>query len=367
MSKLRAAVCLALLTLTFAHRAAARQAEARTPYRLSLPGENWALDIDLTDFNIPVRVPPPTVAKEKVYALPSGVPIEEVTDDGSRYQLLAFRKEKEKSDTSFSMLLINFRPAQAAGTAADFRDSHIRNLTKSKSLAGGKAKTSEHNGVPVASYKISPVFLGYSLSPVALIQAGQRTLQAYYVKDGVWVTITLTAGDLGEAEERLFYSLLDSARFVDTSAPSTSFDYYHLGRVLYLSEDYYKAAGPLTMAVALEHRERRLDTASWRDLVAKLIDSLSRSGEVKKSKELMDYAVARDPSYPMFEMALAIYHAHYGDLDKTIEHLEKAFLNRQNAMFAPLPDPLLHPAFGRFRKDERFKKAVKEMKKKQKD
>jgi tetratricopeptide (TPR) repeat protein len=297
------------------------------------------------------------------------VPIEELTGDGSQYRLLTFRKKKEKSDTSFIMLLINFRPAQAAGTAADLRDSHIENLTKSKSLAGGKPKTSEYNGVPVASYKVSSGFLNhyFNLSPIALIQAGQRTLQAYFVRDGVWVTIVFSASDIGEAEERLFYSLLDSARFVDTSAPSTSFDYYHLGRVLYLTEDYHKAAEPLTMAVGLEHRERRLDTASWRDLVAKLIDSLSRSGEVKKSKELMDYAVARDPSYPLFDMALARYHAYYGDLDKTIRHLEKAFLNRQNAMFAPLPDPLDDPAFERFRKDERFKKAVKEMKKKPKD
>ena len=367
MSKLRAATCLALLTLTFSHLAAARQADARAPYRLSLPGETWALDLDLSAFNIPLPAATPDAAAKKEKRSLFRIPIlsEEITDDGNQYRLVAFRRSKEDKDSPVYTLSISFKPAPAPGTAADFRDYHLKTLEKSKGLAG-KPKTYEHNGVPVAGYKVTFGIMGAFIGPGTLALAGPRTLQAYFVKDGVLVTVSLTTRDIEEAEEKLFHSLLDSARFVDTSAPSSSFDYYHLGRVLYLSEDYHKATAPLTMAVALEHRERRLDTASWRDLVAKLIDSLSRSGEVKKAKELMDYAVARDPSYPLFEMALAIYHAHYGDLDKTIEHLDKAFLNRQNAMFAPLADPLEHPAFERFRKDERFKKAVKEMKK-QKD
>jgi hypothetical protein len=356
MSRVRVTTGLILLTLASALGAAGQEADVRTPYRLALPFRNWALDVDLSAFNVPVRGPLPAAVAKKDHLLWIPTPVEEVTGDGSQYQLTIFRKA--------SMLLINFRPAQAAGTAADFRDSHIKNLTKSRSLAGGKPKASEYNGVPVASYKVSSGFLSYHLSPVALIQAGQRTLQAYLVKDGVWVTIALTASEIGEAEERLFHSLLDSVRFVDTSAPSTSFDYYHLGRALYLSKDYDKAVEPLARAVSLEHQQRRLDTASWRDLVAKLIDSLAMSGELKRSKELMDYAVASDPAYPLFELARARYYAGEGDLEKALAHLEKAFRNRENVMFAPLPDPLEDPLFARFRKDEKFRKAVKAMKKK---
>jgi hypothetical protein len=362
LSKARVTAGLIILMLASALGAAGQEADVRTPYRLSLPFRNWALDLDLSDFNLPVRVHAPGVTAKKGSGPRVSLPIEEVSGDGGQYQLVIFRNGKGKSDASFSMLLISFRPAQVAGTAADFRDYHLKNLTNSKSVSGDKAKTSEYNGVPVASYKIPSAFIGPNLSFVSFVQAGHRTLQAYFVRDGVWVTIALTAGDNGEAE-RLFYSLLDSARFVDTSAPSTSFDYYHLGRALYMTKDYYKAVEPLARAVGLEHQQRRLDTASWRDLVAKLIDSLALTGELKRSKELMDYAVASDPTYPMFELALARYYAADGDLDNTVIHLEKAFLHKENVMYGPLPDPLEDSLLERFRKDERFRKAVKAMKK----
>ena len=365
MSKLRAATCLALLTLTFSHWAAARQADARAPYRLSLPGETWALDIDLSDFNVPARAGTPGAAKQKGFFFWTPALTEEVSGDGSQYRLLAFRRAKEKSGSSVSTLSISLSPALAPGTAADFRDLSLKALAKSVGLKGDNAKTSEYNGVPLARYTVKyELDAGNFYSgPIPVTNYGPRSLVAYFVNDGVWVALKLTARDLGEDEEKLFYALLDSVKFVDTSAPSNSFDYYHLGRAYYLARDYDKAAVPLTMAVALEHRERRLDIASWRDLVAKLIDSLAATAQLKKSKELMDYAAARDPTYPLFELALARFYAGDGDLDQTIAHLEKAFLHRENVLYRPLPDPLYDPAFERFRKDERFKKAVKALKK----
>ncbi len=365
MSKARATSLIAL-TLTAALCASAQQPEQRTPYRLSLPGESWALELDLSAFNVRPTNVGLTDVKPRDGLFFSPIPAESYSDDGLRYQLSAMLRPVDQGHKYWARLRVTFGPAQTADTAAGFRDYVLKTLPKRAQLKEGGSKPTEYKGIPLLRFRaynelwMSPPGGG---SAVPFYSEGPKTLAAYFVRNHVWVSVALGAEELGEREEKLLYSLLDSARFVDTSAPSNSLDYYHLGRVLYLNKEYHKAREPLTMALGLEHRERRLDTASWRDLVSKLIDSLAGTGELKRAKELMDYAASADPSYPVFQLALARYHARLGDLDNTIASLQKAFLNRENAPGARLPDPSYDPAFERFRKDERFRKALKALKK----
>lgn len=61
-------------------------------------------------------------------------------------------------------------------------------------------------------------------------------------------------------------------------------------------------------------------------------------------------------------------YASEGNLDETIASLENAFLYQQREpqaiqLVQPLPHPMFDPGFERFRKDDKFRKAVKAMKK----
>jgi tetratricopeptide (TPR) repeat protein len=366
ISKLRATLGLVLLTLALAQGAAARQAEARPLYRLWLPGERWALDLDLSAFNLPAGNTSAADAQKRPLLFAGST--EHFSEDGNGLWLSSFGKPGGKSDSAPVFLLVKFTRALAPGTAADFRDYVLDNL--SKKVSGNvrlkdSAKTSEYKGIPVARYAFvseTSVLSNFYLGPNT-ITSSWRTLEAYQVRDGYWITVTLRARELKEREEALFNSLLDSLRVTDVSAPSTSFDYYHKGRVHFLTKDYERAVDALAVALTLEHKQRRLDQASWRDLVCNLIDSLARSGDVTRAKEAMDYAVAQDPNYPRFQLALARYYASVGDLDNTIAYLERAFRKDAAGEWPLLPDPKDDPAFERFRKDERFRKAVKGLKK----
>ena len=161
-----------------------------------------------------------------------------------------------------------------------------------------------------------------------------------------------------------FNSLLDSLKFADTSAPSSSFDFYHRGRLLYLQKDYRGAAAALAAALELERKQRRLDLATWRSLVGDLADAYALTGDLARAKEVLDYAVESEPSNPFFHLALARYYGKVGDLDNAIAQLEKAApFPKEVGLLQPRYDPERDPAFEKFRKDERFRKALKALRK----
>ncbi|HWS89242.1 MAG TPA: tetratricopeptide repeat protein [Pyrinomonadaceae bacterium] len=365
MSKLRATLSLALLTLALTQGVAARQSEARPPYRLWMPGENWALDLDLSEFASPARE---DISAEEFEKRPRNLYLnasEMFTSDGSGLQLSTFRKSDGKSHPLH--LLVKFTPALARGTAQDFRTFVLNSISQKHSgvrLKKDSLKTWEYKGIPVARYaSVYELNVGPISSGILIPTAGTRTLTAYLVKDGYWIILMLSGRDIKEREEALFNSLLDSLKLTDVSAPSSSFDYYHKGRIYYLGRDYSKAVDALAVALTLEHRQRRLDQASWRGLMSNLIDSLAQSGDARRAKEALDYAAAQDPAHPRFQLALARYYASVGDLDKTIAYLERAFRNDAAGETPPLPDPKDDPAFERFRKNEKFRQAVKALKK----
>ncbi|HEX8719209.1 MAG TPA: hypothetical protein VF736_01075 [Pyrinomonadaceae bacterium] len=349
MSKALVTTCL-LLLLAAAHAAAGRRADAQTRYRLSLPGKDWALDLTLPAVDAP----------------PAGVfapPVEYLSDDGREFRLTFFANSLGKGRKELLLLDIALGPARAAGGGEDFRAYALKRLSKGVTVEG--LKTWEYKQFALARYRVDLTSDLGGLLPgsAAAFAEGVRTAHAFLVKDGVWVSLRLSSREFGDREEGFFRALLDSAVFADTSAPSSSFDYFHKGRLLYLSKDYRGAAGALAAALALEQKERRLDAASWRVMVSNLADSYAAAGEDARAKMVLDYGAQGDPSYTPFQLALARFYAKQGDLDNVIAYLEKAFLTPPGAGVPPrLPDPERDPAFQRFRKDEKFRRALKALK-----
>ena len=362
MAKARATTLMALLLLSAAVRAAGRQADGARPYRLSPPDKSWALD-----FTLPA--PDPAAAAELAARGKVGLsssPVETLSEDGRVYLFSFFHLFGGKSASGASHITIRLMPARAVGVAEDFRAYALRRLSGGSGVKAEGLKTWEYKHFPLARYRAA---LSFGVGPLGAVTSpsttsGLRTAEAFLVKDDVWITFTLMSTEFGAREERLLYELLDSVRFADTSAPSSSFDFYHRGRVLYTRRDYRRAAEALASALALERRERRLDTASWRGLVSDLVDSYGAAGDVVRVKEVLDYAARSDPAYSPFHYALARYYAGLGDLDNVIASLEKAFLRQvDRGQAPPLPDPAKDPAFEQFRKDDKFRKALKTLKK----
>ena len=316
-------------------------------YRLTLPNKNWSLDFSLPGF---------------------AVLLEEIKDGGRQYSFEAMQRPDKQNPPRFVLLTVLMEPALLKGSASDFSAYAVKTLVEMDRAKKSSLKTSTYNQIPVAAYKVVNPTFGDSPSGPTTLNFDAAAMNAFLVKDDVWITVDLTASPLKDNEKKLFYSILDSLKLTDTSSPVTSFDYYQLGRSLFLQKQYPKAIEPLAKALTLEHQQRQLGTADWRKLIEELTDALGAVGDKTRAKAVLDYGINNDPTNPHFHFGLARVQASSNDLDATIASLEKAFTNAKNDAFSRrLPDPLTDPAFGRFQKESRFRDAVKAMKKLLKD
>jgi tetratricopeptide (TPR) repeat protein len=255
-------------------------------------------------------------------------------------------------------------PATAAGSATEFRNFTANKLRKNEWIYS--LKTFEHKQTPGIKYAMAS--LGFALNN--LYPAPPDTsmpmniMEAFFVRDDASITLSALLGRLTKEDEEWFYAVLDSVKFTDASNPSSSFDYYARGKSLIRQQQRKEAAAFLDTALRLEQEQRQLDIEHWRTLIGHLVNLHSAEGDTARVKELLDYGVTNDPASPIFHLGLARYYASLGEVDASIASLEKAYLHRKNdARSAAWRDPMSDPSFEPFKKNEKFRKAVKAMKK----
>jgi len=279
--------------------------------------------------------------------------------DNEHCSLLGTQKREKQNLLDSIDWDVVMTPASAAASDVALRDSRIGQLIKKGTVDKSSVKNFEYQHILASKFLID----NKDSSPYEILHVRLRVLEAYLAKDNTWITIMVSAKELKEGDEEAFYAVLDSVRIVETSNPVTSFDYYQIGHALILQKQFQSAIGPLTTALSLEQSTRRLNQEQWRTLVVDLVDSFGVTRNNSRAKELLDFGVSQDPNYPVFHFGLARYFALQGDLDNTISSLQRAFPN-QNSM-APsdqLRNPMSDPTFKVFWKNERFKKAVKDLK-----
>ncbi|HZH30870.1 MAG TPA: hypothetical protein VEY11_08915 [Pyrinomonadaceae bacterium] len=316
-------------------------------HRVTWPGKNWSVDFSLAPFT---------------------VILEDSLRDEPGYIILANLNPDNPASGRLPRLIIQSGEAKDVGSASDIRDSAAKKLKKTEGVGATSVKTFEYKQIPALRYTDENVMAKmYSPhpGPPGTWKPSGRGMDAFFVKDGVLITFHLSAIAITKEDEQLFYQVLDSVRFTDTSAPSGSFDYLYKAKELIRQKQNAEATAHLNTALALERRQRQLDDANWRALILLLLDVHSTAGDRASTKTLLDYAVANDPTSPLFHLGLAYYYADQGEMDSTIAALEKAYAHRNNdrrtASWLWI-DPLTHPAFEQFRKDEKFRKAAKRMK-----
>ena len=131
------------------------------------------------------------------------------------------------------------------------------------------------------------------------------------------------------------------------------------GSISYRKNDYKEAAMYYQRALDLEKKKRTLPQDLWRVLVDNLAMSYGIPGDLKKSKEVLEYGISQDPKYPNFYYTLACAYAEMNDLDHTISSLKTAFDYRANTISGEtLPDPRKDDSFQRFMNEPRFKKLL---------
>jgi hypothetical protein len=102
-----------------------------------------------------------------------------------------------------------------------------------------------------------------------------------------------------------------------------------------------------------------------------LANALGAADNPERARDVLEYGVATEPTYPYFHHGLSRLYSYFGDLDRVLASLEKVYQYgpKDKGFFGFLhgiPDPLLDPAFQKYKDDPKFRDAIKALKKKYK-
>jgi tetratricopeptide (TPR) repeat protein len=353
------AIVFVLLCCAPAHSQGAVVSRA---YRLSIPDQKWALEVTLPTVPNLVKNQKKT---EQPYAFH---PATEYFEPESGFSLFTGITKDSPFDSSFTFLDIRVKAAPKL-SPEEFRTLSLKNILASRSLKQNSLKTLDYNSIPIARYSMLRAIDGVNGSynllgvyvPTDQMSSSARHLAAFFIKDGIGATVTFSSKDFNAEREKLFYSVLDSIKFVDISQPTTSSDYFLLGKLCYLQRNYEKAVEPLAGALVLERKQRLLEPALWEDMVLDLATSLLRTGRSAAAFNALEYGIKTEPSVWEFHAALARLYASAGDADRCLASLKTTFslLKEQHQPKLFWPDPGSENAFKTLMKDARFKEAVK--------
>jgi len=128
------------------------------------------------------------------------------------------------------------------------------------------------------------------------------------------------------------------------------------------SRDYNDAIPYLTKALDLHKKHPTLSTTAWRILVDNLGMAYGMAGNLGKAKEIFEYGLSADSTYPMFYYLLADDYAEAGDEALAIQYLKRAYAHRAHGIPGEtLPDPSTDDSFQRYMHDQKFQAALKEL------
>ena len=311
--------------------ASARQGKGDV-LRVAVPGEKWALEVNLPGFEV-VQ--------------------DEVRGDGKGRRVMAANKQRGYVVTVFLETIPN------GETAAELRDLDASGHKKSP-INPTDFRSAEYKQIPTFEYTIKE-YQGY--------QINQKHFNAYIVHGGFWSHIHLSKGLFQPGDEKLFYEIVDSVKFTESGAvaaraPATGAAANLLaeGSRHFLRGEYKQAVGPYSKALEMEKQSPTLTRDLWHVLVDNLTMAYGISGDLKAAKETAEYGLSKDPDYPMFHYLMANTYAEMGDLDNTILYLKQAFARRKNVIAGErMPDPATDDSFKRFMKNEKFLAALKEI------
>jgi tetratricopeptide (TPR) repeat protein len=160
-----------------------------------------------------------------------------------------------------------------------------------------------------------------------------------------------TTGKFAEAERDLLE--------ITKRDPSNIYAQVYLGQALFRQEKYAEAVVPYEKARALETNGSKLSSDQHRILVDQLAMAYGISGDLKKSRALLEKAVRDNPEYPLNYYNLACVNAEEGNKGEVLTNLSHAFQHEDNLLKGEkMPDPRTDSSFQKYVRDEDFIKLM---------
>ena len=183
-----------------------------------------------------------------------------------------------------------------------------------------------------------------------------KNINAYMVKDDIWIDVHVSKIHFKDNELKNLYSLLNSVKFVKKDI-NLSFALFIAATQEYNEGNYPDAIKYYYNLIQEELKNEKFSIPIH--LLRISVDNagmaLGVSGNLELAKETFELGLFIDPEYPLFYYNLACTHAEMGDLENTIINLELCLKHEKNLIPGEsLPNPRSDESFQRFLENERF-------------
>lgn len=296
--------------------------------RMMLPEKNWALELPAPGFKI----------TNLAYS-PEGT-------DGVLYA----------GNKDLGMIISLFlEKSPMKGDSRDCRKYYLGKWEKVKEMPFKREeiKMSERGQIAIVEYLVREA---------KGMKINHKHMNAFLVKDDIWIDVHISKVLYSPDDERLFDSILDSIRINDKYTPNAA-AYFMFGTSFYTNKNFKKAVNYFRKALDSMNMEPNPDRNMWIITVDNLGLSYAMAGDIKKAKETFEYGLSKESKYPMFYYNLACAYAASGDINNVILNLRKAFQYKSNLFPGQnIPDPQKDTSFQPYFKNEKFVKLMAELK-----
>ena len=292
---------------------------------LTLPDISWSLEIAVSGFTI----------KEK-----------KINDRADGAMLMAENAQTRVSLSAF------IEKAAKPGDSKACRE-HYWKLTKRSPLKMKEVRMYESGPMAIVEYLIPEV---------GTVKVNQKHINAYLAVGDYWIDVHLSQISFKPGTEDPFSSILEHIGINESYVP-TAKEHFGYASYYYLKEDYAKATKHYERVVDREKPETTLSRDIWRVAVDQLGMSYGLNGESAKAKGVFEWAITKDPEYPLFYYNLACASAELGSPEEALRNLRLAYQYKGNMLSGEsFPDPKKDPSFKKYLKDKRFRAELEKMK-----
>ncbi len=318
------ALVLSLLAFLLIWPSASPAEQRNSVLPLTLPGLQWALEISAPGFVVEKRTLGPW---------------------GDSIYLFASNKDTHVIISAF------LEEAPRKVTSRDCRDFYW-NATKKTPLKKEQIEMYDSGDMAVVEYMV-PTFQGR--------ETNQKNFFAYAARDHYWGYIHLSKIRFVPGEEGLFKQTLDSIRFNESYHP-TALDLLEYGNLSLFRKEYPGAISYYRKALDLDKHRKTLGRPGWITLVNRLGMAYELSGDFMKARETYEWAISREPEYPMFFYNLACAYAEMGRLDDTLRSLRLAYKYKGKILADQrFPDPRSDSSFRKYQDNKIFMAELQKM------
>ena len=144
--------------------------------------------------------------------------------------------------------------------------------------------------------------------------------------------------------------------------PSNIVAEFYLGQTLFREERYADAVMNFQKARDLQKGGQQLTKVQDRMLTDQLVMSYGISGDIKKARDLLREAIAKDPDYPLNYYNLACADAEEGQKAEALANIQRAFDRKANIISGEkMPDPSADSSFQKYSNDPDFIALMKKL------